>query len=90
MILRLRPDDAAEQRHDLAVIELFNPEYDSEANTVKYDIVSENGTSIGGLPGEFGQSTLVIDDDGGQFGGVGPRIGVDSSYHIGGGFGVIQ
>ena len=55
-------DDAAEQRQDLTVIELFNPEYDSEANTLRYDIVAENGTSIGGLPGEFGQSTLVIDD----------------------------
>jgi hypothetical protein len=55
-------DDAAEQRRDLAVIELFNPEYDSEAKTLKYDIVAENGTSID-LPGEFGQSTLVIDDD---------------------------
>jgi hypothetical protein len=55
-------DDAAEQRHDLAVIDLFNPVYDSEANTLRFDIVSENGTSIGGLPGEFGQSTLVIDD----------------------------
>ena len=56
-------DDAAEQRQDLAVIELFNPVYDSEANTLRYDIVAENGTSIGGLPGEFGPSTLVIDDD---------------------------
>jgi hypothetical protein len=26
-----------------------------------YDITAENATSIG-LPGEFGQSTLVIDD----------------------------
>jgi hypothetical protein len=57
-------DDVAEQRQDLAVIELYNPEYDSEANTLKYDIISENGTSIGGLPGEFGPSTLVIDYDG--------------------------
>jgi hypothetical protein len=54
-------DDDVEQRQDLGVIELFNPEYDAEANTLRYDIVSENGTSIGGLPGEFGQSTLVID-----------------------------
>ena len=59
-------DDDAEQRQDLAVIELFNPEYDSEANSLRYDIVAENGTSIGGLPGEFGPSTLVIDDDGGH------------------------
>jgi hypothetical protein len=58
-------DDDVEQRQDLAAIELYNPEYDSEANTLKYDIVAENGTSIG-LPGEFGQSTLMIDDDGGQ------------------------
>ena len=55
-------DDAAEQRQEL--IELFNPEYDSEANTLRYDIVAENGTSIGGLPSEFGQSTLVIDHGG--------------------------
>jgi hypothetical protein len=53
--------DDVEQSQDLAVIELFNPVYDSEANTLRYDIVSENGTSIAGLPGEFGQSSLVID-----------------------------
>ena len=59
-------DDEVEQRQDLGVIELFNPEYDSEANTLKYDITAENATittSIN-IPGEFGQSTLVIDDDG--------------------------
>jgi hypothetical protein len=61
-------DDDVEQRQDLGVIELFNPVYDSEANTLRYEIVSENGTSIGGLPGEFGQSTLVIDDDDGPVG----------------------
>jgi hypothetical protein len=55
--------DDVEQRQDLAVIELFNPLYDSFANTLSYDMVSENGTSIGGLPGKFGPSTLVIDDD---------------------------
>jgi hypothetical protein len=57
--------DDVEQRQDLAVIELFNPEYDSEANTLKFDITAENATttipSIN-LPREFGQSTLVIDD----------------------------
>ena len=59
-------DDEVEQRQDLGVIELFNPEYDPEANTLKYDITAENATittSIN-IPGEFGQSTLVIDDDG--------------------------
>ncbi len=40
--------------------------YDSEANTLRYDIVSENGTSIDGLPGEFGQYNLVIDNPGGD------------------------
>src|SRR5918995_4646259 len=56
-------DDEVEQRGDLAVIELFNPKYDPEANTLKYDIIAENATAVD-LPGEFGQSTLVIDDDG--------------------------
>ena len=53
--------DDVEQRQDLAVIELFNPLYDPFANTLSYDMVTENGTSIDGLPSEFGQSTLVID-----------------------------
>ena len=38
-------DDEVEQRQDLAVIELFNPEYDPEANTLKYDITAENATT---------------------------------------------
>ncbi|HEX5979257.1 MAG TPA: hypothetical protein VFY68_18380 [Nitrososphaeraceae archaeon] len=58
-------DDEVEQRQDLGVIELFNPEYDPEANTLKFDIAAENATTTSiNLPGEFGQSTLVIDDDG--------------------------
>jgi hypothetical protein len=59
-------DDEVQQRQGSAVIELFNPEYDSEANTLKYDIAAENATTATtsiGLPSEFGQSTLVIDDD---------------------------
>ena len=59
-------DDEVEQRQDLAIIELFNPEYDSEANTLRYDITAENATTTTtitsiNLPSEFGQSTLVID-----------------------------
>jgi hypothetical protein len=47
-----------EQRQDLGIIELFNPEYDSEANTLKFDITVENATTTAttssiGLPGEF-------------------------------------
>jgi hypothetical protein len=63
-------DDEVEQRQDLAIIELYNPEYDSEANTLRYDITAENATTTTAtttttpsinLPSEFGQSTLVID-----------------------------
>jgi hypothetical protein len=60
--------DDEEERQDIAVIELFNPEYDSEANTLRYDITAENATTTTtttsssiDLPSEFGQSTLVID-----------------------------
>jgi len=68
--------DDEEQRQELAVIELYNPEYDSGANTLKYDISAANATSASttttttattatsiGLPSEFGQSTLIIDAD---------------------------
>jgi len=65
--------DDEEQREELAVIELYNSEYDSEANTLKYDITAVNAkatattamttTSSINLPGEFGQSTLVIDSN---------------------------
>ena len=50
------------QRH-LAVIELFNPEYNQEANTLKFDITAVNATTTGhvGIPSEFGQSSMVID-----------------------------
>jgi len=74
-------DDEAELKQDLGVIELYNPVYDSEANTLRYDIVSENGTSIDGLPGEFGQYTLLIDNAGGGIDHVG---GNDNTIHIGG------
>jgi hypothetical protein len=60
-------DDEVEQRQELGIIELFNPEYDPEANTLRYDISAENATAMTttsiNLPSEFGQSTLVIDDD---------------------------
>ena len=43
-----------------AIIELFNPEYDLEKKTVKYEGTPDNTTSID-LPSEFGQTTMVID-----------------------------
>ena len=55
--------DDEEQRQNISVIELYNPEYDPGAKTLKYDITAENATTLN-LPSEFGQSTLVIDDDG--------------------------
>jgi len=61
--------DDEEQREELAVIELYNPVYDPVANTLKYDITAENATATAtttssiNLPNEFGQITLVIDDD---------------------------
>ena len=51
------------RRQELAVIELYNPEYDPEANTLKFDITAENATSSIDLPLKFGQSTLVIDEN---------------------------
>jgi hypothetical protein len=59
-------DDEEHSQH-IAVIELFNPEYDSEANTLKYDITAVNATATTttsiDIPNEFGQSTLVIDEE---------------------------
>lgn len=54
--------DDMEQRQELAIIELSNPEYTAASDMLKYDIILENATSIY-LPDEFGESTLVIDDD---------------------------
>jgi hypothetical protein len=48
------------QRH-IAVIELFNPAYDPSTDTLKFDITAVNATAPLSLPGEFSQSTLVID-----------------------------
>jgi hypothetical protein len=59
-------DDVEQQRQDFVIIELFNPEYYSEANTLSYNIRGVNATATTissiGLPGGFGQSTLVIDN----------------------------
>ena len=54
-------DEQEEETQDVAIIELFNPVYDSNKKVLKYEVTPDNSTSID-LPGEFGQSTLVIDD----------------------------
>jgi hypothetical protein len=48
-------------RDNSRILEAGLQAYDSEANTLKFEIIAENATSIGGLPSEFEQSTLVID-----------------------------
>ena len=52
--------DEQEGKQDVVIIELFNPIYDVDKNTLKYEITAENATTIE-LPNEFGQTTLVID-----------------------------
>jgi hypothetical protein len=65
-------EEGGRQQQEIAIITLFNPTYDSEADTLSYDIIPENATSATittttetttslDLPSEFGQSTLVID-----------------------------
>ena len=54
-------DEQDVQQQDVAIVELFNPIYDSAKMTLKYDITPDNATSIE-LPSEFGLSTLVIDN----------------------------
>ncbi|MFB5600343.1 MAG: hypothetical protein ACE5SW_08975 [Nitrososphaeraceae archaeon] len=46
---------------------MFNPIYDVDKNSLKYQVTPDNVTSID-LVDEFGQSTLLI-DPGGQPGG---------------------
>ena len=65
---------------ETAVIELFNPVYDTAANTLTYTIMADNGTSID-LPSEFGQSILVVDSSTtytGRFIGVDNFGGINS------------
>ena len=49
-----------DEKQEIELIELFNPVYDSDKKTLKYEIIAENSTSTE-LSREFGQSTLVID-----------------------------
>ncbi|MDR4512072.1 MAG: hypothetical protein MRJ93_10265 [Nitrososphaeraceae archaeon] len=52
--------DELEEQDDV-IIKLFNPIYDVDKKTLKYEVIQDNSTTIE-LPEKFGQSTLVIDD----------------------------
>ena len=49
----------AQSNLETALVELFDPVYDANTNTLTYTIIAENATSVD-LPGEFGQNILVI------------------------------
>ena len=53
-------DDDDDEKQEIELIELFNPVYNPDKKTLKYEITVENSTSTE-LSREFGQSTLVID-----------------------------
>lgn len=50
-----------ERQQDTTIIELFNPVYDIEKKTLKYEVTLDNSTSIDLPTKVFGESTLVID-----------------------------
>ncbi|MGD1836103.1 MAG: hypothetical protein ACPKQO_10325 [Nitrososphaeraceae archaeon] len=52
--------DEPEGQQEITIIELFNPVYDLDKESLKYDVTPDNATSID-LPSEFGKSTLIID-----------------------------
>ena len=54
--------DDNEGQQDIAIVELFDPVYDSDNQTLKYDVKPNNATSID-LLGEFGQTTIIIDEE---------------------------
>ena len=54
-------DEIEGQQQDVAIVELFNPAYDSEKKSLKYEAMPDNTTSIE-LPEKLGQTTLIIDN----------------------------
>ena len=48
------------ENQDIAIVELFNPVYDTNEKTLKYEVTPDNSTTVD-LPSEFGQTTLIID-----------------------------
>ena len=54
--------DDNEGQQDVTIVELFSPVYDSDKKALKYDVTPDNATSMD-LPREFGQTTIVIDNN---------------------------
>ena len=52
--------DEQEGKQEVAIVELFNPVYDVDKKSLKYEAMPDYVTSIE-LPREFGQTTMVID-----------------------------
>ena len=52
--------DEQEVAQYMAIIELFNPVYNLDNQSLKYYVTPDNATAID-LPDEFGRTTLVID-----------------------------
>ncbi|MGD1834788.1 MAG: hypothetical protein ACPKQO_03610 [Nitrososphaeraceae archaeon] len=52
--------DEQEGQQDTTIVELFSPIYDSDKQTLKYEVTPDNATSIN-IPVEFRQVTLFID-----------------------------
>ena len=52
--------DEQDRGQEVIIIELFEPIYDLDIKTLKYDIIPDNTTSIN-LSDEFGKITLMID-----------------------------
>ena len=52
--------DENEGQQDVAIVELFNPVYDSDKQALMYQVIPDNATSVE-LPGKFGHITIIID-----------------------------
>ena len=55
--------DEQEGKQDVAIVELFNPVYNADTKTLKYEATPDNATMIE-LPEDFEQTTMIIDGGG--------------------------
>jgi hypothetical protein len=47
---------------DIFEIELFNPIYDNDKKTIKYEFTVLGNSTVSGLPNALWKSTLIIED----------------------------